>query len=326
MSEVTDLIALPEAESALEVYSKEKGLEPYLQAVRDLVATFTPDLKTKKSRGEIASMAFKVTKVKSALDDIGKDVVDKLKSLPKKVDAERKRMRDELDVLRDSVRLPLTEWEEAEQARLDGYTARLVRIRTLSSEIDALDAAALEIRLAEVQGVELGKSWEEFADEAKVTKDRAETKLSDALTARRKYDAEQIELAALRTRVADQERIDREARIAREAVAEAKRQADEDSEAERQRASKKLADAANAIAEANARADRATAAERQRQADMEADEARQKRDRENDRAHRANINGTALAALVRGGLTEECAKTAITLIVQGKVPSISIHY
>ncbi|PJI51709.1 hypothetical protein CTI14_54980, partial [Methylobacterium radiotolerans] len=52
----------------------------------------------------IASLAFKVRKVKTALDGIGKDQVDRLKEIPKKIDAERKRMRETLDALADEVR------------------------------------------------------------------------------------------------------------------------------------------------------------------------------------------------------------------------------
>lgn len=53
---------------------------------------------------------------------------------------------------------------------------------------------------------------------------------------------------------------------------------------------------------------------------------RQAAAREADKAHKARINRAALDAFVAGGMTEECAKQAITLIAQRKIPAISITY
>lgn len=40
----------------------------------------------------------------------------------------------------------------------------------------------------------------------------------------------------------------------------------------------------------------------------------------------AGITRTALDAFVAGGMTEECAKLAVTLIAKKAIPSISISY
>jgi len=48
--------------------------------------------------------------------------------------------------------------------------------------------------------------------------------------------------------------------------------------------------------------------------------------RERDVAHRRTINRAALDAFVAGGMTEECAKQAITLIAERKIPNITIQY
>ncbi|MFN7073813.1 hypothetical protein ACK4QV_19760, partial [Proteus mirabilis] len=61
--------------------------------------------------------AYKVAQTKTYIDKEGKAVVDKLKELPKKVDASRKIFRDELDALSTEIRKPLTEWEAQEKAR-----------------------------------------------------------------------------------------------------------------------------------------------------------------------------------------------------------------
>lgn len=45
-----------------------------------------------------------------------------------------------------------------------------------------------------------------------------------------------------------------------------------------------------------------------------------------DKAHRARINGEALAALVTVGLDEVTAKSVVIAIARGEVPHISISY
>ena len=67
-------------------------------------------------------------------------------------------------------------------------------------------------------------------------------------------------------------------------------------------------------------------AERQRQADEQARIEREAKAREADKAHKKTVNNEALAALVAGGMPEECAKQAITLIAQRRIPHISINY
>ena len=129
MSETTDIVLLPPKETALQVYSAPRGLDPYLQKIKAELDAFVPDVTTKKGRDAIASIAYKVAKGKTALDNIGKDLVAELKDVPKKIDAERKRMRDLLDLWKDEVRAPLTAWEEAEEARKLAHQGFIARIQ-----------------------------------------------------------------------------------------------------------------------------------------------------------------------------------------------------
>ena len=103
MNETTEIIALPPKETALQVYTTPAGLDPYLAKIKDELDAFVPDVSCKKGRDAIASIAYKVAKGKTALDNIGKELVAELKDVPKKIDAERKRMRDLLDQWKDEV-------------------------------------------------------------------------------------------------------------------------------------------------------------------------------------------------------------------------------
>ncbi len=133
MNAATEIALVPK-ENALQVYSAENGLDPYLQKIRAEIDSFVPDVSTRKGREAIASIAYKVARSKTALDGVGKDLVAELKEVPKKIDAERKRMRDLLDSWQAEVRKPLTEWEEAEAARVAAHERRVDELRCTNTE------------------------------------------------------------------------------------------------------------------------------------------------------------------------------------------------
>lgn len=365
MTEATEIAELPPKESALAVYSKPSGLEPWLEKIRAEVTGHVPDLKTKKGREAIASLAFKVRKVKTALDGMGKQLVDDLKDVPKRIDAERKRMRDTLDALADDVRRPLTEWEQAEEDRVQRHKDAVEGIASLVVNCNE-SADSLRTALAAVEAIAIGPEWEEFEAEAARAKDKALSGLRDRLVAREKCDAEQAELARLRAEVAAREQKEREERIAREAAEQAQREADARAQAEREAVIRREQEAKAAAerrelelklqaeqaekaaaqakadkiaAEQRAEQDRLAAIEREkqaveaarqaeikRQADAKAAEEAEAARREADKAHKGKVNSAALAAFAAGGLPEECAKLAVTLIAKGKIPAIKISY
>ena len=319
----TDLIALPPKETALQVYSAPQGLDPYLAKIKEELDAFVPDVSTKKGRDAIASIAYKVAKGKTALDNIGKDLVAELKDVPKKIDAERKRMRDLLDQWKDEVRKPLTDWEEAEEARQARHKAGIEWFQLRAKEHHDLDPQELRASLAEVECKAVDQTWEEFEAEAHRAKAKALDALTAAVAAREKHEAEQAELAKLRAEAAAREQKDREERIAREAAERAQREAEAKAQAEREAAIKREAEA---TAAAERREAEAVAAEQRRVAAIAEAEAKEAKRREADKAHKTAINRAALDAFVQGGMTEECAKLAVTLIAKKAIPAVSITY
>ena len=239
MSAKTELAVVPPQETALAVYSTEKGLEPWLQVIRSKIDGFTPDISTRKGRDAIASMAYAVARSKTALDDVGKKLVADLKEVPKKIDAERKRVRDTLDSWQEEVRRPLNEWQAAEDARVDKHNDAIERIRLLAVDLDGITAEDLADRIAQLEAIALGDVWEEFEPEAARAKDKALSVLRAALAARQHYEAEQAELARLRAEAEARAKADHEAAIAREAAEKAQREAEEKAQAERDAAAKR---------------------------------------------------------------------------------------
>ncbi len=69
----------------------EITIEPLLAGIKQAVDTFTADVTTEIGREEIKSFAYKLARSRVALDDAGKAVNAKLKEVPKKIDANRRR-------------------------------------------------------------------------------------------------------------------------------------------------------------------------------------------------------------------------------------------
>jgi len=121
-------LAVIEPTTAVTLFTEGDGIDAMLNDIRKQAASLVPDITTAKGRKEIASVAYAVAKTKTYLDGLGKELVDRYKEIPKRIDANRKMIRDTLDALKDEVRAPLTQYEEAEAARVEVLQARLARI------------------------------------------------------------------------------------------------------------------------------------------------------------------------------------------------------
>lgn len=311
MSAQSELAAVPPKDTALQVFQAANGLDPYLRKIREEIDAFVPDVTTRKGREAIASIAYKVARSKTALDNVGKELVAELKEIPKKVDAERKRMRDLLDAWQEEVRRPLNAWQAAEDDRVDRHQARIQQLRDLV-DVETLFAEGIRFKISQAEAVVIDEGFEEFEAEAHQAKAKTLESLRASLTRQEKHEAEQAELERLRAETAAREQKEREERIAREAAERARLEAEHKAQAEREAAEQ--------------RAEQARQDERRRADAATAEILRQQEAREADKAHRASINRAALEAFVAGGMTEQCAKQAITLIAQRKIPNIAISY
>ena len=358
MSATTELATVPPKETALAVYSAEKGLEPWLQQVRvevDKFLSVLPDLATDKGRKAFASMAHKVAKTKTALDAVGKELSAQQKEVPKRIDAERKRVWDTLELWQKEIRKPLDDWEEAEERRIAAIKDDIAKIAALAIDLDGITAEDLAERIARVDAVAIADKWAEFQVDAALAKESALTTLRSALTARQQYEADKAELAQRRADDEARAQRERDEQIRKESAEKAQREADEaarlereqaelrehalkqqaedaerrekqakaDQEAAEQRAEQEKRDS---VARAEQAAEDARNAEIQRQADAAAETKRQTDAREADVEHRRAINRSAVEAFIAGGMTEACAKQAITLIASGKIPATYIAY
>ena len=322
MSEVTDLVVI-EKQNAMAVFTTKEQLDPIIEAIEKEARSLVPDVSTRKGRDAIASMAHKVARSKTYIDNAGKDLVAELKALPKQIDESRRVVRERLDALKDEVRLPLTEWE-AEQERIKAEEA-----------MNALHAEALEMNIKFDQ--ELAAKFEADHEMALLMdKDIDRERADKAAEAERQRIAREEEIKRLAEEKAKREaaekaqrKIDaaaareREAILAKERAEREQREAAERAEREKQAAveseRRKAQEEADRIRREAEQREQARLAEEKRKAEEEARRAA-------DVEHRRGINTAAVQALIDQGIPYEWAKACIIAVALGKVPATTIKY
>jgi len=330
------------------------GVMALLARLEADVRAVKTDISTAIGREQVRSLAYKVTRSKTALDSMGKALTDEWRARTDAVNAERRTIRERLDALAEEVRRPLTAWEQAEKDRVAGHERALAEMVEAPGYGAMETPAELELRLSYLRSYP-ARDWREFAARAADTLAAEIERTERLLTAARKREAEAAELARLRAEEAERARqeaarlqAEREARIAAEAAEKAQRQAEEraahaarvaaeQAEAERRAAERQRceaeeraarAEAAAAEAARRAEAERIAAVEAERRRVAQAEEAARQAEaaRAADRAHRGRVNKAAADALLSTGITEAQARLVVTAIVSGSVPNVSIRY
>lgn len=220
------------------------GLNKFFEAVKAEVTGEVPDLSTAKGRARIASLAAAVSKSKTAVEKPGRDYLKRLKEMPKIVEAELREFTQGMDALRDATRQPLTDWEKANDERIDRHNDAIQAIKDACLFDSSIPQSSLvRSELERIEAVVIDDSWEEFIGDAAQAKDQAVSKLRAILAESERYEAQQHELARLRAEKEAQAQRDREAEIARQAAEQARIHAKKQAQEELDAAVKREADA-----------------------------------------------------------------------------------
>ncbi|MDU1384997.1 MAG: cell envelope biogenesis protein TolA [Proteus mirabilis] len=270
------------------------------------------DFSVAKNRKAFASLAYKVAQTKTYIDKEGKAVVDKLKELPKKVDASRKIFRDELDALSTDIRKPLTEWEAQEKAREE---AEALKKQIEVDHEEALQMNELfDLRKAEEERKRIAREEEMKRQAAEQARLEAERKAQQEIEAAARREREAKE-AAERAEREKQEAIQR----AEQAAKEAKEKAERDAKEAQERAEREKQLAIEAVRKKVQEAEQARLAEEERKRQEEAK-------RQADKEHRRKYNQEILQALVSHGFDEKLATEFIKLVASNKIPHMTMNY
>ena len=323
MSEIMDLVVI-EKKNAMAVFTNNDQLDPLIEAIEKEARSLVPDVTTKKGRDAIASMAHKVARSKTYIDNAGKALVAELKALPKQIDESRRVVRERLDALKDEVRRPLTEWE-AEQERIkaeEAMNALHVEALAMNEEFDRQLAARIESdhEMAMLMNDAFDREQADKAAEAERQRIAHEEEIKRMAAAAAAREVEQRaprerEEAAHREAVlkAQAEQAERD-RIAAEQKAEADKQAA--IEAERRKAQEE----ADRIRREAEQREQARLAEEKRKADEQAR-------READVKHRKAVGTEIVKALLANtSLTRDQAIEVLTAVKDGRIPHTGISY
>ncbi|UGA46632.1 hypothetical protein HU230_0011560 [Bradyrhizobium quebecense] len=338
-------------------------IETIVSAIESQVRAEAYDIATPEGRERIKSVAYKIARSKTTLDEIGKEHVAEIKAQSAAIDKERKTLRDRLDALKEEVRKPVTDWEEAEANRTNGHESAIVAVIEAARQASGKPASLIRELVVIVEGYS-ARDWQEFKERADAAIAEALATLNQALAAAAKVEAERAELEALRAEaealraekaareVAEAEErrlVEQRAAAEREAAAAIERekaraeQAKRDQEAAVARAveqERERAERARIEAEQRAEREKAEAIEalhrRQEQevaaaaAKKAAEEAAERRRQENTR-HRNKVHAQIAADFMGNAhpmnpVTQEVADILIDLITRGKIRNLSITY
>lgn len=303
------------------------GMEGIISKLEAEVRAIDRDISTPEGRDAVKSLAYKVARSKTALDDMGKELVADIKKQAGAIDADRKLARDRLDALKEEVRGPLTQWEDAEANRISGHEGAIVAVIETARQATGKPASLIR-ELIEIVAGYAARDWQEFKERADAAVPEALATLNQALAAAEQAERDAAELAELRRLKAEREEADRRAdaeRIAAQQAAE--RQAYEERR-EKERAEKAERDKAAAVAAAVETERKRQEAEADRAAADKAREEAAERKRQENKKHRAKVHNEICADLIAAGVPNdvELVQGIVKALAAGSVRHLSIAY
>jgi len=317
------------------------GVEGILSKIEAEVSAEVFDIGTPEGRERIKSVAYKVARSKTALDDMGKELVSGIKAQAAGIDADRRAIRDRLDALKEKVRGPLTAWENAEQARIANHEGTLVWIVQAWQFANPPTAAAIGERITALDN-EIARDWQEFAERAAAAHQESREKLTVMLAAAEQRERDAAELAELRRLKAEREEADRKAEAERVAAQQAAERKAYEERREREREEKARRDQEAAVARAvererqRAEQEKAAAieaerrqheAERVRVAEEKARAELAERKRQENKRNRAKVETAVFDAISAvEGINGHAANLLLAEIIAGRIPHVSIQY
>lgn len=319
------------------------SLPDLVKQIEATIVDEVPDLSTNAGRERVASLAYRVARAKKAIDDHGRDHLRKLKALPKVIEGELREWNTSMDSLRDRIRAPLTELEQAEKAEKERIQANIDHILSMlevgNPTSDYLSGLLVALNETDFDEATFGDRVEEAQAKAEHVRTTLVAQIKD-LTIK---EQEAAELAQLRREKAERDERDRQEAAnkaeqdrkdeeARQRIKDADQRAENarlELEQERRLSEQREENARNQERTRLENEQRQQREQEQRKAD---DAAREEQARQADQEHRGRVNRAALDTfmeLKKDGaavLNEAQAKLVVAAIVRGMIPGVQIHY
>ena len=314
--------------SDLVVFSQ--NIDDVIRQVRDSVCLSGGDIADKKTRDEIKSHAFKVTKSKTyiagKIDELIKQKqaeIEPITAIITMLKANKKRSNTELSELAKEARQVVTDYEDR-QKELAAIEAARVEAEKIAQEV----ALAMELALFMNDAHDKEKAVE--AERIAKEQEARDEKMKAEAVAKALRDAEAKAVAdanRLKLERAEAEKAALQAEADKKAAIEAAKQAEIDAKLEKERNEKAKVAAeyfAGERAKAAAEQARLDEVERQRIAELTAKQEADQRAK--NRAHAGNIMREAKMAIIELGVDNGLARKVVLAIKNGAIPHVSIEF
>lgn len=211
----TDIVAAVTAKPAIVLLDTEK-FDVFYEALKAKAPT-DADVATKKGRDALRSFAAEVRSEKASINKDRLRLTKEWRDLTSQVNEAGKQIDERLEALAVETRAPLTEWEEAEKARVDWCkqvisdlkAGAVVSIDDTTETVRARGKAAWEVLIKP-------ETFGEMLDEAVAAKDATVATLKTALARLEKEEADRAELEKLRAAEIERLRVEEEKAAAAE--------------------------------------------------------------------------------------------------------------
>lgn len=337
-------VTVTHKENLLSFFRNGANLDSLYNVVDSKARALVADVTTKEGVSQIKSTARQIASIKKRVDDLGKDIVAELKDLPKQIDANRKKWREDMEALQDEIRKPVTEIENRQK--------EIEEIRATHGKLALSGSEEIKAAIETIDKIELtGDKWKESLDAAAAAVKAEKGALEVMLNAALKKEAEARELEELRKKQEEAERIIREQKIREEAERKAREEAEARAAAEKARLEREKQEAERKAAEAEKAAREALEREaeaRRNQSTASVDNGAQatapvkRPSRWTDEQKKVNSAILArFAEIIRASLPKhiaghsdqgyelaanEAAKEIIKAIACGKIENINVRY
>jgi hypothetical protein len=271
-----------------------EGMDVMIAEIQKEVADFSADISTKKGRAEIISMAAKVAKCKAPIKNLAAELKEESRRLIDGVNSQWNRYEAAMDALRDEIRKPVDEIEEAEAKILAERKERIERIKNHGMLYNST-LHDIKIAIQNVRKILDFDNWGEFQFAAENAAKEVLENLENLCKQKEEQIRKDAELEQLRAEAVERARKDHEAAIAAEAARKAKFTA----EMEAAKKAKELCEKA----------------EREK---LEAEQARLKIEEEKKAAEQAKINAELRAKEAERLAIEQAEKAELARVAAEK--------
>lgn len=260
--------------------------DEYIAELQKRAKAVKVDLSTDKGRKAVASAAFKVAQQKSMIDKAGIKLNEDARAQISKMNAVRTDVKTTLEIIQAEIRKPLNDWQKQEDARIEWCKNLIASLEEAGTILHEDTSETIAARLEKTKAIAVSETeLQDFYDSADRQKRAAIQALSSILPNLQQQEKDQAELAVLRAKQAEQDRLNAE-RIAAEQAAAAKAER----EKEQAEMEAKAAETARLAAEQKAADDLAAQEQAAETARIAAEQAAADALAERERAHQEALD------------------------------------